>query len=68
VWNQPLLIRVDQNHDSRVPLGRRVLRGRKHPEWLRQYAMDLRVAQKFNDFSLLSCFSNKSQKRRPAAD
>jgi hypothetical protein len=51
-----------------VPLSRRVLRGRKHPEWLRQYAMDLRVAQKFNDFSLLSCFSNKSQKRRPAAD
>jgi hypothetical protein len=51
-----------------VPLSGRVLRGRKHPEWLRQYARDLRAAQKFDDFSLLSFFSNKGQKRRPAAD
>jgi len=45
-----------------VPLSRRVLRGRKHPEWLCQYARDLRAAQNFNDLSLPFCFFQQGPK------
>jgi len=47
LWNQPLLIRVDQNSDSRAPLDRRVPRGRKHPEWFRRHARDSQAVKNF---------------------
>ena len=47
LWNQPLLISVDQNSDSPVPLGRRFLRGRKYPVWSCRHARATRAAKKF---------------------